>query len=92
MAKFHITISHEAEETACARAVKVLLETGSHYLTNADFGCLDGDHRAWIMVDDVDTKVEALGIVPPAFREDAFVVQLNRFSLDWIETFLLHHR
>ncbi len=92
MAKFLITIPHEAEETACARAVKVLLETGSHYLTNADFGCLDGDHRAWIMVEHVDSKVEALSIIPPVFREGASVVQLNRFSLDWIDTFLRHHR
>lgn len=92
MAKFLITIPHEAEETACVRAVKVLLETGSHYLTNADFGCLDGDHRAWIMVDNVDSKKEALGIVPPAFRGGASIVRLNRFSLEWIDAFLQHHR
>jgi hypothetical protein len=88
MARFLITIPHDAEETACARAVKFLLETGSHYLANADFGCLDGDHRAWIIVDDVDTKAEAMCIVPPIFRTAASIVQLNRFTLEWIDDFL----
>ena len=92
MAKFLITIPHEEEETACARAVKLLLETGSHYLTNAEFGCMDGDHRAWIIVDEVGSKAEALSIVPPLFRSNASVVQLNRFSLEWIDDFIRHHK
>jgi hypothetical protein len=91
MARFLITIPHEEEELACARAVKVLLETGSHYLTNAEFGCMDGDHRAWIIVEG-ENKEEALAIVPPVFRSNASVVQLNRFSLEWIDDFLRHHK
>jgi len=90
MARFLITIPHEEEELACARAVKVLLDTGSHYLTNAEFGCMDGDHRAWIIVEG-ETKEEALAIVPPVYRSNASVVQLNRFSLEWIDDFLRHH-
>lgn len=90
MARFLITIPHEEEELACARAVKVLLETGSHYLTNAEFGCMDGDHRAWLILD-VVSKEEALAVVPPVFRANASVVQLNRFSLEWIDEFIRHH-
>jgi len=92
MAKFLVTIPHEEDELACARAVRLLLDTGSHYLTNAEFGCLDGDHRAWIMVDGMDTKREVMGIVPPVFRSKASIVQLNRFSIEWIDDFLRHHR
>jgi len=91
MARFLITIPHEEEELACARAVKVLLETGSHYLTNAEFGCMDGDHRAWIILE-VDRREEALAVVPPAFRSGASVVKLNRFSIEWIDEFLQHHK
>ena len=58
MSRFLIEIPHEAEKTACLRAVKVLQETGSHFLTHADYGCLDGEHKAWIIVD-VDSKNEA---------------------------------
>jgi len=44
MEKFLIEVPHEAEALACARAVRILLTTGSHFLTNADFGCSDGVH------------------------------------------------
>jgi len=64
MAKFLIEVPHESETIACARAAKVLLETGSHFLTHADFGCCDGVHKAWIVVD-VDTKDEARNMCRP---------------------------
>jgi hypothetical protein len=51
MPRFLIEVPHEAEKIACARAVRLLLQTGSHYLTHADFGCGDGDHRGWIIVE-----------------------------------------
>jgi hypothetical protein len=47
MAKFLIEVPHEAEKRACLRAIQILLQTGSHYLTNAEFGCLDGVHKGW---------------------------------------------
>lgn len=64
MAKFLIEVPHESELVACARAVKILLESGSHYVTQADFGCKDGVHKGWILVD-VDDRNEARNIVPP---------------------------
>ena len=81
MPRFLIEVPHEAERSACIRAVQVFLDTGSHFLTNADWGCLDGDHRAWIVLDAAD-KREARAIVPPGFREAATIVQLNRFTPD----------
>ena len=91
MSKFLIEVPHEAEKVACAEAVKVLLNTGSHFLTHADFGCLDGEHKAWIIVD-VDTKDTARGILPPVFRSQAKIVQLNRFTLEEIDEMLDHHK
>jgi hypothetical protein len=64
MARFLIEIPHEAEKVACARVVHVFLATGSHLLSNADWGCMDGVHVAWMIVD-VDSKAEAQSIVPP---------------------------
>ena len=69
-AKFLIEVPHEGTPTACARAVEVFLRTGSHFLSTADWGCKDGVHKAWIVVE-VDSKDEARGIVPPAFRAEA---------------------
>ncbi len=67
MARFLIEIPHEAEIQACAAVVKVFLSSGSHLLTHADWGCMDGNHSAWLTVD-VDSKEDALQLVPSAFR------------------------
>ena len=91
MAKFLIEVPHEAEEVACARAVQTLLKTGSHFLTHADFGCLDGEHTAWINVE-AGNKEEARAILPPEYRSNAKIVQLNKFSLDEIDELLKHHK
>ncbi len=90
MSKFLIEVPHEADVVACAHAIKVLLATGSHFLTNADFGCHDGVHKAWIVVD-VDSKDEARGILPPVYRAQATIVELCRFDLDEIENLIKRH-
>jgi hypothetical protein len=91
MAKFFIEVAHEAEKRACLRAAQILLKSGSHYLTNADFGCLDGVHKAWITVD-VTSKEEAKAILPPEYRSSAKIVELNKFTLGEIDELLSHHQ
>lgn len=91
MPKFLIEVPHEPDELACAKVVQVFLSSGSHFLTRADWGCTDGDHRAWMIVD-VSTKNEPRMIVPPALRGQASIVQLNAFSMDQIESILDRHR
>ena len=88
--RFLIEVPHESDAVACTRAVHVFLATGSHFLTNADWGCKDGVHSAWILVE-VGDKAEALAIVPPMFRAEARVVGLNKFSMEQIEPFLRRH-
>jgi hypothetical protein len=89
-ARFLIEVPHEETTVACARVVEVFLKTGSHFLSTADWGCKDGVHKAWIVVE-VDSKDEARGIVPPAFRAQAKVVQLNTFTMKDIEDILHFH-
>ena len=89
-ARFLIEVPHEATTLACARAVEILLKSGSHFLTRADWGCRDGVHSAWIIVD-VDSKDEARAILPPALRPQARVVQLNSFSISEIDHLLRTH-
>jgi hypothetical protein len=91
MAKFLIEVPHESEVVACARAIQILLNTGSHFLTHADFGCMDGEHKAWIVVD-VESKDEARAILPPVFRPQARITQLNSFSLEQINDLLAKHQ
>ena len=90
MAKFLIEVSHKAEKSACLRAAQILLKSGSHFVTNADFGCLDGEHKAWIIVDVFD-KEEAKNILPTEYRTTAKIIKLNKFNLSEIEEMLRHH-
>jgi len=89
-ARFLIEVPHDASTVGCARVVDIFLKSGSHYLTRADWGCRDGEHKSWMIVD-LATREEALRILPPAFREHAHVVQLNKFSVEEIEQILKEH-
>ena len=90
MARFLIEVPHPPELIACARGIEILLKTGSHFLTHADFGCMDGDHKAWIIVE-VASKEEARSILPPPLRSEARIVKLNYFTLEEIDAILQHH-
>jgi len=88
--RFLIEVAHEGTPIACVRAAEVFLRTGSHLLTHADWGCMDGEHKAWITVE-VDTKDEARRILPPVLRTDAKIVQLNAFTSDDLAKLLKQH-
>ncbi len=91
MARFLIEVPHEDEVAACTRAVEIFLNTGSHFLSNADWGCLDGEHKAWIILE-ADDKEEARFVVPPAYRRQARIVALNKFTLEDIDELRRHHQ
>lgn len=90
VARFLIEVTHDADEFTCARVVKTFLTSGSHFLTHADWGCADGDHRSWVIVDVADKK-EAMAVVPPPLRPATRITGLNGFSLDYIEEILKKH-
>jgi hypothetical protein len=58
MARFLIEVPHENSKEACNRAVRIFMETGFHFMTNADWGCSDDVHKAWFFVE-VDSKEDA---------------------------------
>jgi hypothetical protein len=91
MAKYLIEVPHEADVSACAKAVKVFLDTGSHFLSNAEWGCRDGVHKAWLILD-LDSREQARAILPPGFRSQAKIVKLNRFTMAEIDELMLHHQ
>lgn len=79
MKKFLIEVPHGADKEACNEAIQVFQNTGSHFLTHAEWGCLDGEHKAWILVE-VENKEEAMFIIPPLFRATAKIVELTTFT------------
>jgi hypothetical protein len=90
MARFMIEVDHDEKVEACNVAAQVLLSTGSHFLTHADWGCLDGVHTAWIVVE-AETREEARAILPPVLRPGARVVGLNAFGMDGLEELVAAH-
>jgi hypothetical protein len=91
MAKYLIEIPHGSEKIECLRSVSILINSGSHFLTNADWGCLDGVHKAWFFMD-ANTREEVLSVVPPAYRKDAKISKLNKFKLEDVEELMRHHQ
>lgn len=81
MPKYLIEVPHDPTTKACNEAIAVFHRTGSHFLTNADWGCKDGVHKAWLIVD-VASHEEAKAIAPSQYRGKTTVVQLNRFTMD----------
>ncbi len=89
MAKFLIEVPHAASKEACMQAVKIFHETGSHFLANADWGCHDGDHNAYMLIE-VDTKEEAKRILPSAFRSEAKITELHKYTREEMKEYLHH--
>ena len=71
--------------------MEVFLRAGSHFLTHADWGCKDGEHKAWFILD-VDSREEARNVVPSIFQAQAKVVQLNAFTMKDLDDLLQRHK
>jgi hypothetical protein len=88
--RFLIEVPHAASVVACARVVDIFLKSGSHFLSRADWGCRDGVHKAWMILE-FGSKEEARRILPPAFRSEATIVRLNTFTIEEIDNILREH-
>lgn len=90
MNRYLIEVPHAEDKQSCALAIKAFLETGAHFMTNADWGCSDGEHKAWFVIE-LESKEEARTILPPAFRKDAKIVSLQKFTMAEIDAVLAQH-
>jgi hypothetical protein len=90
MGRFLIEVSHDATPAECGRAIELLLRSGSHFISGAEWGCSDGVHKSWLIVD-VPTKEDARCLVPPVYRSRSTIVQLTRFTIDDLGSILAQH-
>jgi hypothetical protein len=88
--KYLIEVSHGADIKSCLMIFRVFRETGSHFLTNAEWGCKEGEHKAWFIIE-ADNREIAFNIVPYALRRDVKVTELSRFSMDDVRTMMAEH-
>ena len=91
MAKYLVEVSHGSDRIECLRSIQIFLSSGSHFLTNADWGCLDGEHKAWFTME-ADSKEEAIRIVPSFYWKDTKITKLSKFILKDVEEMLRQHK
>jgi hypothetical protein len=90
MSKYLVEVAHGADRLSCLHAIQVLISTGNHFLVNADWGCHDGVHKAWFMME-TENKENAMRIIPPVYRKDTTITKLDKFNLKEIEEMLADH-
>lgn len=79
MPTYLIEIPHSENAIECKQVIKLFVESGSHLLANAHWGCKAGVHKSWF-ISDFANKDEALRIVPPFLRHAASIIELIKFS------------
>ena len=92
MPRFLIEVAHDnaPDAVACSKVIQIFQQTGSHWVTHADWGCKDGNHKAWLVLE-ADSKDEARLVVPVQFRNDARITRLAKFTTEEIDSFLKRH-
>ncbi len=83
MPRYLIELPHEDDHTACVKALRAIEKYGAHLLTQADWGCKAGTHCAWLIAE-VSSRDEAMQLVPPEFRQEARIIELNKFTCEEI--------
>ncbi|MFP3855083.1 MAG: hypothetical protein ACLFWD_12405 [Anaerolineales bacterium] len=84
MPRYLIEVPHEDRKDACKRAVQVFNDTGSHFMTNADWGCADDVHKAWIVIE-LESKEQARSMLPPLYRQKANIIELQKLGQESFE-------
>jgi hypothetical protein len=91
MSTYLIEIPHSSNPFECSQVIKLFVESGSHLLSNAHWGCKDGVHKAWF-ISDFESKENAMQSVPPYLRRDAHIVELAKFDIEDIKNFPEHNK
>ncbi|HEX9655602.1 MAG TPA: hypothetical protein VGB89_01655 [Bacteroidota bacterium] len=81
----YLVVSPHTDED-CKNALKQVLAAG--YLTHFEWGCMDGDHTGWVILEAENAK-EALMVVPTGQRASAKAIKLAKFSQADVEK--MHH-
>jgi hypothetical protein len=90
MAKYMIEVTHENTKVECMRSISIFLNSGNHFLSHADWGCSDGEHKAWFTME-ASNKDEVIQIVPPAYRSKTRIIELVQFKLEEVQKNLEMH-
>ncbi len=90
MERYLIEIDHPGDTKSCTEAIKQILQMGSHFVTHAEWGCLDDVHTGWIIIE-AASHDEARLLLPPVDRPKARVIRLTHFRVDDLGDLRRHH-
>ena len=79
MNKYLIEVSQSSYKISNMRAAYIFKRSGSHFVTHAEWGYLDGEYKAWLVAE-TENKREAMRILPSAYRQSAKIILLKKFS------------
>jgi hypothetical protein len=84
MTKYLIASRHDPAD--CTRALDEVLAKGSGILDKFVYGCKEGDHTGYAIVD-VKNLSDALALVPGFLQESACVTKVDKFTPAEIRSF-----
>ena len=79
MEKYLIEIKNGGDKASCLRSIQSFLSSRTHYVTSAEWGCLEGEHKAWLIIKTTNSA-DALRIIPAAYRLHAKITRLHKFK------------
>ncbi len=82
MTQYLMEVSHTDAE--CMQGLNTIVEWGMHLLHHTWFGCAVGVHTGWLQLE-ANTEAEARGVLPPATRSQARVVEVQKLTPDQIK-------
>jgi len=77
MARYFIESPHTAEE--CQQVLDAILMMGTDFVDRFDFGCKDGVHTMWAVVE-AESESAARKMVPAFVRSKARIVKVSKFT------------
>jgi hypothetical protein len=77
MSRYLITSPHTADD--CTRSLDATLAKGTGVLDKFVFGCNDGDHTGYAIVD-ARSLSDALAMVPDFLQESACITRVEKLS------------
>ena len=84
MDKYLIEVPHGGDKTSCLRAIQVFFTSRSHLVSSVEWGCMDGENKAWLIIK-TENKDDAVRIIPAAYRQNAKITKLHKFTRKMID-------
>ena len=79
MEKYLIEIKNGGDRASCLRSIQSFLSSRTHYVTSVEWGCLEGQNKAWLIIK-TSNSADAMRIIPAAYRQQAKITRLHKFK------------